>query len=116
MIGLISLKCLSVYKVLQSRMLLSIKRDAMGRVEKYKASLVARGDQQEEELSFEELFAPTAVSTSFRDICTDAAKHSLHIRQLDVSTAYLNADLLTDVHIRLPPEIGGGIWRLKKAL
>jgi hypothetical protein len=103
-------------KALLSRMLLSIKRDAMGRIEKYKARLVARGDQQEEELSFEEMFAPTAVSASFRTICTVAAKNALHIRQLDVSTAYLNADLLSDVNIRLPPEIGGEIWQLKKAL
>jgi hypothetical protein len=103
-------------KVLQSRMLLSIKRDAVGRIEKYQARLVARGDQQDEELIFEEMFAPTAVSASFHAICTVTAKHNLHIRQLGVSTAYLNADLLSDAYIRLPPEIGGEIWQLKKAL
>jgi hypothetical protein len=97
-------------------MLLNIKRDADGRVVKYKARLVARGDQQTEELSFEELFAPTAAGASFRTLCAVAAQRSLHMQQLDVSTAYLNADLLSDVFIRLPPELGGEIWRLKKAL
>jgi hypothetical protein len=34
------------HKILQSRMLLNIKRDADGRIVKYKARLDARGDQQ----------------------------------------------------------------------
>jgi hypothetical protein len=103
-------------RVLQSRMLLNIKRDADGRLVKYKARLVARGDQQSEDLSFEELFAPTAASASFRALCARAAKKSYQIQQIDVSTAYLNADLLSDVYVRLPTELGGDIWRLKKAL
>jgi hypothetical protein len=45
-----------------------------------------------------------------------APKKGHQIQQIDVSTAYLNADLLSDVYIRLPTELGGDIWRLKKAL
>jgi hypothetical protein len=97
-------------------MLLNIKRDPHGRIVKYKARLVARGDQQTEDLRFEELFAPTAGSASFRALCAVAAKKGHQIQQIDVSTAYLNADLLSDVYIRLPTQLGGDIWRLKKAL
>jgi hypothetical protein len=32
------------------------------------------------------------------------------MQQIDVSTAYLNSDLLSDVYIRLPTEQGGDIW------
>jgi hypothetical protein len=39
----------------------------------YKATLVARGDQQTEDLSFEELFATTTASASFRALCAVAA-------------------------------------------
>jgi hypothetical protein len=97
-------------------MLVNIKRDPDGRIVKYKARLVARGDQQAEDLSFEELFAPTAAIASFRALCTVAAKHGHQIQQIDVSTAYLHADLLSDVCIKLPTELGGDISRLKKDL
>jgi hypothetical protein len=82
------------HRILQSRMLLNIKRDAEGRLVKHKARLVARGDQQTKDLSFEELFAPTAASASFRALCAVAAMKSYQMQQIDVSTAYLNADLL----------------------
>jgi hypothetical protein len=46
----------------------------------------------------------------------DAVEQELHMSQFDVSTAFLSGDLEETVFLKLPPELGGKLWRLKKAL
>lgn len=103
---------------LTAKMVLKVKRDQYGNVEKYKARLVARGFQQEEGIDFDEVFAPTAQSTSFRVLCAMAAFENAIMRQIDVSTAFLNGELDEEVYLQVPKGIGmdGVVWRLKKAL
>jgi hypothetical protein len=55
-------------------MVLHIKRDVYGNIEKYKVRFVARGFQQREGVDFDGIFAPTAQSASFRILCSIAAQ------------------------------------------
>jgi hypothetical protein len=105
-------------KALTMRFVLTIKRDVYGNIEKYKARLVVRGFLQKEGIDFQEVFAPTAQSASFRIICSIAAQQRLDMQQIDVSTAFLNGDLTEEVYVTLPSIIPGScrIWRLRKAL
>jgi hypothetical protein len=105
-------------KALTMRMVLKIKRNIHGNVEKYKARLVVRGFLQKEGIDFEEIFAPTAQCASFRLLISMAAQQRLHIEQIDVSTAFLNGELSEEVYVQLPPYLPSSsrIWRLRKAL
>jgi hypothetical protein len=69
-------------------------------------------------VDIQEIFAPTAQSASFRVLCSIAAQQRFDLQQIDVSTAFLNGDLLEEVYVALPSIIPGAcrIWRLKKAL
>ena len=67
-----------------------LKRVQSGSITKYKARLVARGDMQETNLT--SVFAPTRRYTSLRAILTVATYHDYEIEQMDVVTAFLNAN------------------------
>jgi hypothetical protein len=106
-------------KAISSKLLLKIKRNEQGAIDKYKARLVARGFLQESGYDYFEVFAPTAQSASFRALMfhvATATKHAV-LHQLDVSTAFLHADLDEEVYLELPPQFANGkVWKLKKAL
>jgi hypothetical protein len=96
---------------------LKIKRNEHGAIDKYKAHLVDRGFLQHEGTDFYEVFAPTAQSTSFRALVWSTCSQRGVLHQLDVSTAFLHADLEEEVYIKLPANFANGkVWRLKKAL
>ena len=77
-----------------------IKRDSSGAVIKYKARLVARGDMQD--LDYASVFAPTVRYTTLRVLLALACYHDLEIEQMDVVTAFLNADVVSDVYMEQP--------------
>ena len=66
----------------------------------FKARLVARGDQQREEIEFKDRFAPTAKATSNRILFALAAIKDWDIRSFDVSTAYLHGDQKHEVYMK----------------
>jgi transposase InsO family protein len=105
-------------KALTTKFVLHIKRDVYGNIEKYKARLVARGFQQQEGVDFDDIFAPTAQSASFRVLCSIAAQQQLDIQQIDVSTAFLNGELHDEVYVRPPACLGIStkVWKLQRAL
>jgi hypothetical protein len=105
-------------KALTMRIVLKIKRDVYGNVEKYKARLVVRGFLQKEGIDFDEIFAPTAQCASFRMLISIAAQQRLQIEQIDVSTAFLNGELSEEVYVQLPACLPSTsrVWRLRKAL
>jgi hypothetical protein len=73
-----------------------------GNVQKYKARLVVKGFLQKEGIDFDEIFAPAAQCASFRMLISIAAQQRLQIEQIDVSTAFLNAELSEEVYVQLP--------------
>jgi hypothetical protein len=105
-------------KCLPTKMVLEVKRDQHGRVEKYKARLVALGCRQVAGVDYSEVYAPTALHASVRVLLAHAAARGYDIHQTDVKTAFLNGELSEEVYV-VPP-VGtapaGSVWRLKKAL
>jgi hypothetical protein len=104
---------------ISTKLLLKIKRNQHGAIDKYKARLVARGFLQEPGFDFYEVSAPTAQSASVRALIslTVSSWTPNVIHQLDVSTAFLHAELDEEVYVQLPKQFSNGkVWRLKKAL
>ena len=91
-----------------------------GQILKYKARLVAKGYEQIYGIDFEETFAPVARLTSLRILLAISAKLHLDVQQMDVETAFLNAQLEEEVYISIPEGVtvpeGCHCLRLNKAL
>jgi transposase InsO family protein len=102
-------------EVIGSQWVYALVTDAEGRITRYKARLVARGDRQHEGKSFdlERLWAPTARYETMRAFLSVCAKKCLRTRQLDVSQAYLKGVLKERIYMRLPD---GRVVRLRKTL
>nr|GEV29983.1 retrovirus-related Pol polyprotein from transposon TNT 1-94 [Tanacetum cinerariifolium] len=98
-----------------------VKLDEYGDVLKNKTQLVAKGYRQEEEIDFEESFAPVARIEAIRIFIANAASKNMTIYQMDVKTAFLNGELKEEVYVCQPegfvdPDHPTHVYRLKKAL
>ena len=74
------------------------------KAEKWKARLVAGGHKQIKLLTSES-YSPTAHIESIFIVCYIIAKEHLHVCTLDITGAYLNAEMRNDVYIRIPHNI-----------
>ena len=85
-----------------------------------KYRIVAGGNLQREGQSFqlEDLPAPVMDRVSFRILLCIAASHHCHVHTLDITQAFLNADMPDEVYVRPAPEwdLFGKVMRLFKAL
>ena len=107
--------------VITSKWVFKKKRGLSGKVEKYKARLVARGFMQEEGVDYAETYSPTVRFESIRMMVAAAASGGLHMEQMDVTTAFLYATLEEEVYLEIPEgmfaaEMSGKVLRLLKAL
>jgi len=97
----------------------ALKKDKEGKIERFKARLVARGFGQRPGTDFNVTFAPVVSSESLRVILALCAIRGWNMRQFDVSTAFLNGVLEEEIYIEppegleLPP---GHCLKLNKAL
>ena len=64
-----------------------------GKVQTYKARLIAKGYRQRQGVDFDETFSPLAMIKSIRIMLAIAAYHDYEIWQMDVKTAFLNGNL-----------------------
>lgn len=105
-------------RVLPVRWVFKVKRDASGKVARYKARVVVKGFAQRPGSDFEETFAPVMAQRSLRVLLSLAAAQDLEIRQADVVTAFLHAPVEEELYIELPPGYGkpGMVARLNKAV
>jgi Reverse transcriptase (RNA-dependent DNA polymerase) len=104
-------------KCLGTHWVFDIKYLATGEVERYKARLVVNGSS--ETATVDAVFAPVVKLESLRLIMSIAAIKGLHVHQMDVSTAFLNGEVDTDIYVRQPPGFGDGsgrVCKLKKSL
>ena len=69
---------------------------------KYKARYVDRGFSQVSGINYYETFSPTARLTSIRVLMQIAVQHDLLLHQMDVKTAYLNANIDYEIYIEQP--------------
>ncbi|CAI7882254.1 unnamed protein product [Closterium sp. NIES-53] len=78
-------------KAITSKWLFKIKSDADGKIKHYKSRLVAKGYQQKEKVDYKELFAPVVKPTTLRTLLAGAAIKGWVVKQMDVTTAFLNS-------------------------
>ena len=87
---------------IRSSMFLKQKNNPDGSFIKLKARLVAGGDQQDKSL-YEDLSSPTVSTSAVFTLLTVAAHEERRVAVVDISGAYLNADMALEmpVHMRL---------------
>ncbi|KAL1976428.1 hypothetical protein VTN31DRAFT_2710 [Thermomyces dupontii] len=99
-------------KILGCRWVYAYKFDKHGRLQKVKASLVIRGDQQKR-VTDKDTYAATLAGRFFRVLMAIAARFDLELIQYDAV-----AHLHEVVFMRIPPGYGevNMVFRLRKAL
>jgi transposase InsO family protein len=108
-------------KALGSKLIFKLKTRADGTPERYKARIVVQGFSQREGIDFTETYAPVVRYESLRFLLALAVLLDLEIHQMDVDSAFLQADLDDEVYVRQPegfvdPDNPGKVWRLLKSL
>ncbi|RXW13585.1 hypothetical protein EST38_g12268 [Candolleomyces aberdarensis] len=91
--------------IIGSRFILQRKRDAQGRITRYKARLVGKGYSQRPGINFNEMFAPTIHPVTQRLILSVGATRNSVIKQADAKNTYLNGVLPPNeiIYMHLPP-------------
>jgi hypothetical protein len=106
--------------VLPVKWVYKIKTNESGIVTEYKARLTPKGFRQKEGVDYFEVFARTGMYKSMRCGLSLAAKWDHELDQLDVPTAFLNADVDEEVYMELPEGYREGkehlVCKLNKAL
>uniref|UniRef100_A0A5S6Q5K7 Integrase catalytic domain-containing protein n=1 Tax=Trichuris muris TaxID=70415 RepID=A0A5S6Q5K7_TRIMR len=108
-------------KAITVKWIFRIKANPENYLDTYKARLVARGFSQFHMQDYDETFAPVVRHDTVRTLLTVATTNNLHVRHLDVESAYLNSILKEEIYIIQPPgfEIQGQedkVYRLYKSL
>jgi len=85
-------------KVLGCRTVLRNKYSSDGSLKRRKARVVAQGFAQRPDVDFNDTFAPVARLSSFRLLIALSAEYNMCIEQLDVTSAFLNGEIDTDIH------------------
>ena len=89
-------------KIIGLKWVFKVKRNADGTINKFKASLVAKGYVQEHGVDYDEVFAPVARLETIRLLIGMAAIKGCEIHHLDVKTAFLHGELTKDVYVSQP--------------
>jgi hypothetical protein len=108
-------------KAVSCKWIYTVKQNPEGKVERYKARLVARGYSQTYGIDYDETFAPVAKMNTVRILVSCAANFGWKLHQLDVKNAFLHGELQEEVYMEIPPGFGtsqttGKVCRLKKSL
>ena len=108
--------------IIGSKWVFKAKKDASGKVVRYKAQLVAQGFSQVEGVDYFDTYAPVARLQSSRAVIAMANRLGLELHQVDIKGAYLNGELTADevLYMRHPPgyreDSSGCVLRLRKSL
>ena len=91
--GIKTVGCKWVYKT---------KCDSKGKIERFKARLIAKGFTQKEGIDYNETFSPVSTKDSFRVVMALVAHFDMELHQMDVKTAFLNGDLDETIYMAQP--------------
>ena len=80
-------------KAVSCKWIYTVKQNPEGKVERYKARLVARGFSQTYGIDYDETFAPVAKMNTVRILVSCAANFGWKLHQLDVKNAFLHGNL-----------------------
>ena len=80
-------------------MVLKVKRNANGTVDRFKARLVAQGYSETHGIDYDEVFSPVAKYSAIRSLLALAKAHNLEVHQMDVKTAFLNSLIDCDIYV-----------------
>jgi hypothetical protein len=103
--------------IIRSSMFLKEKYDSTGKFEKLKARLVANGNMQDKTIYSEDMSSPTSALSSVYAVAAIAAHENRKVKTLDITGAYLNADMHTtgvEVYMRLDGKIVELLCELNK--
>ena len=108
-------------KLVGSKWVYKVKTGADGRVQKYKARLVAQGFTQKFGTDYDETFCPVIRQESLRMLIALSVQYGLQLHQMDVTTAFLNGILEEEVYMKQPEryEVQGKeqlVCRLKRSI
>ncbi len=84
------------------RWVYKVKNDSMGRPSKYKARLIARGNEKKESLHFQETFALVIKWSTIRIMIALVTHYSWKMSQMDVKITFLNNDFKEEVYVKQP--------------
>ena len=104
--------------LIPTKWVFKVKRDEKGRIDKYKARIVAKGFKQIAGRDYSEVYAPVGRHTTFRALLTEVVLNNLELIHLDVRTAFLNGELEEEIYVTPPPGYisSKNAWLLHKAL
>lgn len=109
-------------KALDAKWVLTVKHNADGSIERYKARMVAKGFSQRPgfEYSLDATFSPTYRPATLRLIASLAAIHGLKLHSIDISHAFILGDLQEEVYMCQPEGFHEGgpniVCKLNKSL
>ncbi|CAI7801129.1 unnamed protein product, partial [Closterium sp. NIES-53] len=106
-------------KAISSKLIFRHKYGPDGELTRYKSRLVAKGFQQTKGKDFDEIFAPVGKGTSLGVMLGTAANRGWRIKQMDITTAFLNGIILEELYMLQPEGLDDGsgrVCRLKKAI
>jgi hypothetical protein len=108
-------------KAVGCKWVFTVKQSPEGKIERYKARLVARGYSQTYGIDYDETFAPVAKLNTMRILISCAANFGWPLHQLDVKNAFLHGNLQEEVYMEVPLGMvaagnGGKVCKLNRAL
>ena len=89
-------------KEIGCKWIFKIKKVSKGKIERFKAKLVAIGFIQKDRIDFNETSSPISTKDSFRIIIALVVYFDLELHQMDVETDFLNSDLNEEVYMQQP--------------
>eukprot|EP00253_Pinus_taeda_P007747 PITA_07747 len=89
-------------KPIDSKWVLKKKTNVEGKVEKYKAQLVAKGYSQMLRIDFGDIFSPVAKVASIRLLLSIVVSFDFEVEKMDVKTPFLHGDLEEEIYMKQP--------------